>query len=105
MKDYVFFNEWDPRVGESWAWDGNSESRKRLHFIKLDESPYNRILPTWGTEFVVVEIPEVNNDSIWGKVKVASFGQKMNLFWLKGHTDEELGLYEKDYIYTSVKFK
>jgi hypothetical protein len=105
MKNYAFFNEWDPRIGESWTWDGNLESRKRLHFIKLDESPYNRILPTWGTEFVVVENPEVNNSSVWGKVKVASFGQKMNLFWLKGHTEEELGLHEKDYIYTSVKFK
>jgi hypothetical protein len=105
MKNYVFLNEWDPKVGELWTWDGDFESRKRLHFIKLDDSPYNRILPTWGTEFIVIENAEISNSSIWGKVKVALFNQKMNLFWLKGHTEEELGLSEKEYIYTSVKFK
>lgn len=105
MKSYAFFNEWDPRVGESWKWDGDHDSRKRLHFIKLDDSPYNRILPTWGTEFIIVDNPEIDNNSTWGKVKIATFGQKMNLFWLRGHTEEELGLSEKEYIYTSVKFK
>jgi hypothetical protein len=105
MKNSIFFNEWEPKNGESWTWDGDSQSRKRLHFIKLDDSPYNRIVPTWGTEFVVLNNPELDSNSSWGKVKVATFGQKMNLFWLRGHTENELGLHQKEYICTSVKFK